>query len=235
MSLVAVTLRNDCKTASPQPLTKQEEDYRPKLGDRDEEEEKKEAYRHEQIVQLSNRLRTIWTAITSEPLLSGLFQADHSSTGSETYLSSTMRSNLALLSLQFSAWSLYLHASMYPHQQRPSSKLFPPYPNRFQEEDAQHCTSILRMSCNHPALSYHMEFAIFLAGVVSKNHQERALAVQLLRQIDAMGTTHGKETGRQTLEVVQQQQAQGRDGYLEEVDWVELGRKYGTQVFSIGM
>lgn len=233
MSLMAATMRNDCKTATPQTVTKQEEGYSPEAGELDEEEEKKEAYRHEQIAQLSNRLQNTWTAITSESLLSGFFQVDYSSTGSDTHTSSTMRSSLAVLSLQFSAWSLYLHTSMYPRQQRPPSKLFPPYPDQFQEEDAQHCTSILRMSCDHPGLRYHMEFAIFLAGVVSKNEQERALAVQLMRHIEATGTSHGKEVGRQTLEVVQYQQAQRGVGYLEEVDWVELGRQNRAQVLGM--
>lgn len=144
-----------------------------------------------------------------------------------------VRSTFEFAQLQYSVMAIYLHTSMFSKQRL--------YARCYQREDAYHCSSILSMAskavANRDTSNHHMVPALFLAGFATTSHQEKSLAMQLLKAMEGTGISRSVTRTRELLQLVVEEQAKrvAVGGLAEEVDWIEFSQERGIKCINFGL
>ncbi|THW98470.1 hypothetical protein D6D13_10619 [Aureobasidium pullulans] len=136
--------------------------------------------------------------------------------------------------LQYSSALLYLHTSMYRGQQMDIFYLQ-------HKEISCHCRLVLAkasviISSGATAQNY-LIFPVFLAGVVSRNDQDKTHAIGLLRTLAKTGISRNACRSRQLLEAicVEQRRLVKCGGSAAELDWISYSDEMGLRSVNMGL
>lgn len=181
----------------------------------------------DQIRELGAKLRTEWSAACPQILESCDGMAVLSNMDPD--VQRLVLSSFEVAKLQYSALTIYIHTSMYSNQRLHS--------DRYQEEDAYHCSRILSLVstgiANHNREHYHTA-AVFLAGVTSKAMKERAQAMEVLDVLSPLLPECLLNNTRALLDLIQEKQIRAEMSWsrAEEVDWRDEVRNLGKKIYQ---
>lgn len=139
----------------------------------------------------------------------------------------------------YHAWTLYRACIIYSHTSMWAGQRLETSPDYDMEitNAAQQIIQVAQTIVTESDNSRFLIFPLFMAGFASTNGTQKALVLDLIKQLEEKSICHNAQTTRACLEVIYEQQSERftYTGHSLDVDWLQVMRERRISLVNFGL